>query len=109
MKHFIKYVSIITLMSILLTAIPIVASAASSYTDITNHWAKTHILYVTGKGVMNDYTGQFKPNEYVKRADAVKYLYDFLYAIPATTDGHPFGSKSHLNIKMHLVGHFPIK
>ena len=89
MKYLIKSISVIILFTILITSVPIVSSAAS-YTDITNHWAKKHILYVTGKGVMNDYTGQFKPNEYVKRADAVKYLYDFLYAIPKTNDDHPF-------------------
>lgn len=52
-----------------------VAVQASSFTDISKHWAKTAIEQAVQKGYVNGYEdGTFKPNREISRAEFTKML-----------------------------------
>jgi len=56
-----------------------VGYAASSFSDIANHWAKADIDFVASRGVVKGFgDGAFKPNDKITRAQFVKMLYSCL-------------------------------
>lgn len=61
--------------------------------DISNHWAKTYIIELLNRSLINGYPdGTFKPDASLNRAEAAKLLYRALYygAHPSNPDQKPF-------------------
>ena len=46
-----------------------------TFTDITGHWAEKYIASAANKGWIKGYTdGTFKPDQYITRAEAAKFI-----------------------------------
>ncbi len=60
---------------ILIMIIPISDVSYGQVSDIENHWAKTDIIYLMEKGIMEGYSdGTFKPNRNITRAEFLKMV-----------------------------------
>ncbi|MBR6514080.1 MAG: S-layer homology domain-containing protein [Clostridia bacterium] len=92
MKRITKLLCIIVIISVLVSSIPIIISANNNYVDVpSSHWAYYAIYAVTENGVLlSNSNSYFYPNQYVTRAEAVKALYNFIYAMPRTNVTTPF-------------------
>ena len=60
---------------ILLIIIPISSISYGEVLDIENHWAKTDIVYLMEKGIMEGYSDRtFRPNRNITRAEFLKVV-----------------------------------
>lgn len=60
-------------------AFTLVPDREASFTDISDHWAREHILALAAAGVDNGYDdGSFRPNNKITRAEAVSMLIHLL-------------------------------
>ena len=60
---------------ILMMIIPIGNISYGQVSDIENHWAKTDIIYLMERGVMEGYSdGTFKPDKNITRAEFLKMV-----------------------------------
>lgn len=48
----------------------ITASAAGSFSDIKEHWAKSYIELLAERGIVNGYKGKFSPDNTLTKAEA---------------------------------------
>jgi DNA-binding transcriptional ArsR family regulator len=51
------------------TAMPVFAAEAASYTDTGTHWASSAIDKWSGLGVLQGYDGKFRPNDPITRGE----------------------------------------
>lgn len=76
-KNFLKPKMILLVICVCITSfIPIYSySENSSFSDISNHWAKSYIVELMNKGIVNGYLdNSFKPNNTVNKDEFIKML-----------------------------------
>ena len=57
------------------TAFTLIPERNASFTDVSNHWAREHILALAGAGIADGYEdGSFRPNNKITRAEVVSML-----------------------------------
>ena len=70
---------------LIFSALPVEAQAATTFTDVNNHWAKNEIKYLSDRNIIGGYPdGTFKPNQPITRAQAAAMMVKAL-KIPLTT------------------------
>jgi len=47
-----------------------------NFPDIKEHWAENYINYVSARGIVQGRNGEFKPNDFVTRAEVLKMAYN---------------------------------
>jgi hypothetical protein len=86
MRKILALVLSIAIFAGVITMSPVSGSAATIFTDISNHWAKDGIEQAVEKGYVSGYPdGTFRPNNGVTRAEFIKMIVDDL-ALPHGVD-----------------------
>jgi len=81
----IKKIAITTLLLSVITT----TTYASEFMDITNHWGKSNIDYLIGRGSINGYPdGTFRPDGTITRAEFVKIALGSVMSVEIATGEH---------------------
>ena len=79
-----KLTAVLTALLLIFAATPFQAQAATQFSDVGKHWAKSEIMYLSDRNIIGGYSdGTFKPNEPITRSQAASMLIKAL-KIPLT-------------------------
>ncbi|WP_342538674.1 S-layer homology domain-containing protein [Sporosarcina sp. FSL K6-1540] len=79
-----KLTAVLTALLLIFVATPFQVQAATQFSDVGKHWAKSEIMYLSDRNIIGGYSdGTFKPNEPITRSQAASMLIKAL-KIPLT-------------------------